>query len=88
MSRILPKAPFSLPAEAQHGWNELVRNLKLELEEKHDGIIGIGYRVSGAVSVSANIDLGAVEVTATAQALAKLIKDLKDRGFLRADIIP
>lgn len=79
-----PLAPRTLDPEAARSWGDLIRMLSERDMKTLIGTTGNGeFRVTEAVPVSVTLDLSAIEVTATAQALAKLINDLADGGILK-----
>lgn len=82
-----PDAPPDLPPKAQKSWNDLVRILVLK-DQQSLSLFGTRYTVSGTVTVECTLDLGSITLTATTQALAKLLKDMSTGRALKVVLIP
>lgn len=79
---VLPRAPQGVDPQITAAHNELVRILGHFFQTVHFGISGDQYTVSGNVTTSITVDLGSVTLTATTQALARLLLDLKKSGII------
>lgn len=78
----LPQAPESLPPEVARAWNELTRVISQEFSSPLR--LGNNYIAVGvsAIPVSVSINVTSPNLSATTQALAKLLIDLKKAGML------
>lgn len=78
----LPQAPDGLPPEVARAWNELVRVVTQEFNTPNR--LGTNYILVGtsAVSATVSINVTSPNLSATTEALAKLLKDLKKAGML------
>lgn len=78
----LPQAPAELPPEVARAWNELVRVITQEFNTPNR--LGKDYILVGTSAVSAvvSINVTSPNLSATTEALAKLLMDLKKAGML------
>lgn len=79
-----PLPPRSMDLEVARAWAELIRILKLKDAQTLIGVAGNGqYTIDGTIPVSVTLDMANITVTATTEALVKLLEDLAKGGILK-----
>lgn len=78
-----PNAPQSMPEDQQRAWNQLVQILEAKDRQR---ALGKNYTITTATGIPTSATLvttsASYTVTATTNALIKLINDMKGSGLL------